>query len=156
MSQWRGPAVIVDCDGTLVDVTSIRHHVVPGLPGWAGRKDFDAFHKASVWCPPIHSTLAAVEEHRAAGRAILIMTARMRRWEPHTRGWLATHSVRFDHLFMRTDGDRRPDTVVKAELLAQARAMGWDPTHAIDDNPSVVGLWESEGLDVTVVPGWVG
>lgn len=152
---WRGDAVIVDCDGTLADVSSILHHLVPSLPGYRGHKDYDAFHKASVWVPPIHSTLEYVAAHRDAGRGILIMTARRQQWEPHTRGWLATHNVAYDYLFMRANHDDRPDHAVKADMLRKARLMGWNPTFAIDDNPSIVKLWRMEGLNTTEVPGWV-
>ena len=56
MTAWRGDAVILDMDGTLADVTAIRHHVILGHPGNRGYKDFDKFHKASVLVPadPIH------------------------------------------------------------------------------------------------------
>lgn len=154
MGAWRGDATIFDVDGTLCDVTTIRHHVMLTHPDNRGHKDFPAFHRASVWCPPITATVTAVHAERDAGRGVLVMTARARQWEPHTRGWLATHGVDFDALYMRNDGDYRPDTAVKAEMLHQAKQQGWNIIRAWDDNPSVVKLWEMEGIPVTVVPGW--
>ena len=44
-------AVIVDIDGTLVDVSSVRHHVAG-----PGKRNFDAFHRESADCPPIAMT----------------------------------------------------------------------------------------------------
>lgn len=154
MTAWRGDAVILDMDGTLADVTAIRHHVILGHPDNRGYKDFDKFHRASVWCPPIQSTLNAYREHRAAGHGILVMTARKERWRPHTAGWLAAHNVWHDALYMRGDADDRPDAAVKADLLRIARQQGWNIIHAYDDNPSIVKLWEMEGIPCTVVPGW--
>lgn len=155
VNTWRGDAVIFDVDGTLCDVTSIRHHLIPSLPGWRGVKDFDAFHQASVWCPPIIETVAALHAARDAGLGVIIMTARMRKWEAHTRGWLAMHVGWFDALHMRADGDFRADAAVKADLLRDVRAAGWNVTHAWDDNPSIVKLWQMEGIPVTVVDGWI-
>lgn len=151
----RDPAVIVDVDGTLCDVTTIRHHVVLTHPDNRGYKDFNAFHHASVWCPPIAATVAEVKTHRDAGRAILIVTARKERWRPHTTGWLEG-IVEFDELHMRADDDDRPDAAVKADILQRIRARGWDVVHAIDDNPSIIKLWRMEGIPVTEVPGWIG
>lgn len=157
MDAWRGDAVIVDVDGTLVDVKSIRHHVVPGLPGWAGRKDFDAFHRASVWCPPITSTVQALEEHWSDGLGIIVVTARMEMWRAHTHGWYESHvTVPYDVMHMRADFDGRPDAVVKGEIYERIVRDGWNVVRCYDDNPSVVDLWRSLGIPTTVVPGWVG
>jgi phosphoglycolate phosphatase-like HAD superfamily hydrolase len=49
--------------------------------------------------------------------------------------------------------DGRPDVEVKREILAQVRQR-YDVVRAWDDNPHVVALWESEGVPVTLVPGW--
>lgn len=50
-------AVLVDVDGTLVDVTGIRH-LVEGE-----NRDFNAFHKASIDCQPNFPVLHRVQEH---------------------------------------------------------------------------------------------
>ncbi|MEK6345002.1 MAG: hypothetical protein V4737_14345, partial [Curtobacterium sp.] len=65
-------AIIVDVDGTLVDIGSIRHYLAPNRP----YRDWDAFYKASLFCPPNHGVLALVDDARAAGHAIFVVTAR--------------------------------------------------------------------------------
>lgn len=139
-------AVIVDVDGTLVDVSAVRHHVL-NRP-----KDFTAFHAGAEACPPIASTLALVRAW-ATVADVFVVTARMQQWEDSTRRWLAQHAD-FDYtLHMRPDGDFRVDVEVKAEILATIRRTH-DVALAIDDNPSVIDLWESEGIPTVIVPGW--
>lgn len=143
-------AVIVDVDGTLCDVEGIRHYVTRSN----ARRDFESFHKASALCPPIAETLDWVAAHRAAGRRIIVVTARERRWEHLTRTWMRKWEIEHDHLLMRPNFDYRPDTEIKSEILAQITTAGFDVVAAIDDNPSVIALWRSHGIPVTVVPGW--
>ncbi|MGN8024711.1 phosphatase domain-containing protein [Microbacterium sp. 22242] len=143
----RPQAVIVDVDGTLVDVSTVRHHVL-NHP-----KDFDAFHAGAEFCPPILSTLSLVAAWSKVAD-IFIVTARMRTWEESTRRWLDIHlESGYQALHMRADGDYRPDFEVKAEILASIRKTH-DVALAIDDNPSVVDLWESEGIPTVIVQGW--
>ncbi|EQD83230.1 hypothetical protein [Saccharopolyspora erythraea] len=143
------PAVIADMDGTLVDVSGIRHHVT------GPERDFAAFHAASIDCPPNPGVVAEVREHAALGRDVVVVTSRSRRWERLTSMWLALHDVPTDALFMRRDGDYRPDVEVKRDILAGIRRR-WDVRHAIDDNPAVIALWREAAIPVSVVPGWPG
>lgn len=141
-------AVVFDCDGTLVDVTGIRH-----LLDGPGR--FHAFHKASIDCPPNQWVVDAAKAEHAAGRAVLIVTARQARYRNLTAFWLAMHGVPSDAMWMRATNDSRPDHTVKSEILAKIRQR-FQVVAAYDDNPAVVRLWENEQIPVTVVPGWTG
>jgi FMN phosphatase YigB (HAD superfamily) len=143
-------AVIVDVDGTLVDVSGVRHYVM----GDRYKKDFQHFHAGAALCPPIESTLERVRWHEGQGTIILIVTARMRMWEFQTRRWLRKWDVPFHRLHMRANFDERRDVEVKREILAEIRE-NFDVIEAIDDNPSVIALWQGEGIPTIVVPGWV-
>lgn len=57
----KHPAVIFDMDGTLVDVSSVRHFVMDKP------KDFDAFHAGTAGCPPNMSALAYYYIIKAVG-----------------------------------------------------------------------------------------
>ena len=140
-------AAIFDVDGTLCDVRTARHHVMKHP------KDFDAFHEAAAACPPHRHVVAAARRHQAAGDAILVVTARKRRWERATSMWLALNNIPSDALYMRGDRDQRKDVEVKRDILARIRRR-FDVVHAYDDNPNVIGLWRAERIPVTVVPGW--
>lgn len=140
-------AVLVDMDGTLTDVTSIRHLVMDHP------KDFDAFHSRSVDCPSNEEAVALAHAARAAGRVVIVVTARRHRWRHVTAWWLAMHGVPSDVLIMRRDNDDRPDVEVKRDILTQIRTR-WTPVLAVDDNPDIVALWKSEGIPTVVIPGW--
>lgn len=141
-------AVIFDVDGTLADVTSIRHHVLQR------RKDFDAFHSLSVNVPPHADVVSLAHDVQAAGHAVVVVTARSTQRRNHTAFWLALNNVPSDAMFMRKHGDHRKDTFVKADILARIRER-YEVVHAVDDNPAIIALWESEGIPTTRVPGWV-
>ena len=147
-SPAKREAVIFDMDGTLCDVRGIRR-LIDG-PG-----SFHAFHTASVDCPPHRDVVDAAHAVHASGRAVLIVTARSVRYRPHTAMWLALHGVPSEAMWMRARGDGRPDRAVKRDILHRIRAR-FEPVHAYDDNPDVLDLWRSEGIPVTVVPGWDG
>lgn len=143
-------AVLVDVDGTLCDVSGVRHYVQSDPKN----RNFDKFHRASALCPAIPSTVAWVREQHAAGMFVIVVTSRKQQYEYLTRRWLRKWEVPYDRLLLRANRDERRDDLVKADLLAQIRAEGFDVVAAIDDNPSIIALWESEGIPVTVVPGW--
>lgn len=142
-------AIIVDMDGTLVDVRGVRHYVRPGR----AYPDFDRFHLASRFSPPHSDVVERVRTEQVAGRTVFVVTARRDRYEAVCRDWLAKYEVPYDRLLMRRDDDQRVDVEVKREILARIRR-----THrvvlALDDNPSVIALWQSEHIPVIVVPGW--
>jgi len=140
-------AIIVDMDGTLADVRSIRHHVR------ARPKDFDSFHMESANVPPHQHVVDQVRQAKSDGHAILIVTARSAKWRNVTAMWLALHDVPSDALFMRGDKDHRKDTEVKKDILDMIQES-WNVVHAIDDNPSIIELWQQHNIPVTIVPGW--
>lgn len=146
----KQPGVIVDCDGTLCDVTSIRHHVL----GRAGKKkDFDAFHSESIDCPP-HQFVVDLVVDLNHHHDILVVTARRERWWWHTKLWLVENDVPHTGLFMRGDDDHRPDYEVKLDILKTIQKTH-DVVLAIDDNPSVIDLWKEQKIDTLIVPGWI-
>jgi predicted secreted acid phosphatase len=148
-------AIICDMDGTLVDVSSIRHYVTESLlpDGSYKRRNFDDFHKASLFCPAIWSTVDAVQHQWEWGRDVLIVTARSYDYERTTKDWLYKYAIPYTKLFMRPVGDFRSDVDVKRDILAEIKKT-WNVIHAIDDNPQVCYLWREHGIPTTVVPGW--
>ncbi|WGH21893.1 polynucleotide kinase [Rhodococcus phage Trogglehumper] len=144
----KPPAIIVDVDGTLVDVRSTRRHVL------GPKKDFDAFHSEAINCPPIPEVVEMCIDWHERGHGILVVTARKYRWFTDTENWLIEHlPVPYEGPFMRGDDDNRPDYEIKREIFGLL-ANRFEICHAIDDNPKVIALWEELGLNVHVVPGW--
>jgi phosphoglycolate phosphatase-like HAD superfamily hydrolase len=139
-------AVIFDMDGTLCDVEAIRHYVT------GTRRNFDAFHRASLFCPPRATIAAAARAYARSDAAVVIVTARDARYERVTRDWLTKHGVPFDALYMRPWGDSRRDTVVKDEILAAILDDGYRPVVAFEDRADVAAVWESHGIRVFYCP----
>jgi len=148
-------AAIVDMDGTMANVSGIRHMV----DGINQKKDFHAFHRASEFVPANKQAINFCRRHHKAGNAILVVTARMLMWKPnttrfYTRELTDAYGVPVERDFYRPDGDYRPDYEIKKEILAQVREE-FHVVAACDDNPNVIKLWEEEGIpEVEVVPGW--
>ena len=145
----RPRAAIFDMDGTLCDVSSLRHHVDRSHPDFSGRRRFDLFHGESHLCPANDEAMALYERYRRDHR-IVIVTARSAEWAMHTLVWLEDHGVDHDRLYMRDRGDYRPDVEVKRDMLAEIR-RDYEPVVAVDDSPAVIALWQREGLRTHVV-----
>ena len=150
----KRPAVIFDMDGTLADVSSIRHHIKK-FDATKRRivKHFNRFHAESVSVPPHQHVVSAAQMSKMLGNSVLVVTARKHMWRHHTAWWLAMHQVPSDMLIMRGNDDNRPDYEVKRDMLETIR-QAYDVIHAWDDSPHVIKLWKEEGIPYTQVPGW--
>ena len=58
------------------------------------------------------------------------------------------------HLHMRSEGDRRPDTVVKLEMAERAGLTPDDVLCILDDRQSVVDMWRENGFRVMQIDAW--
>ena len=78
---------------------------------------------------------------------IIITSARNERHRDVTETQLEIAGLEYDAMYLRDDGDMRPDDIVKAELLGKIRADGYDPTIAFDDRNQVVNKWRELGIN---------
>ncbi len=138
-------AAIVDMDGTLCDVRSIRHFVEEPLSDGPFRRDFEAFHSASLGCPSYPAVVELLQELRAEGLSILVVSARESRWTFLTALWLDEHGIAYDEMFLRANGDHRPDVEVKRDI-AQRVVRHFQPQLAIDDRDDIIQVWHSLGV----------
>lgn len=146
------PAVIVDMDGTLADVSGIRHYVLDDPK----RKNFQKFHAAASLVPPIPMVVELVQALHRQGLVVVVMTSRKEQWRYRTKLWLINHYVPYYALGMRSDGDDRRDDAVKRDLHDHMRdTYDLKPVLAIDDNPQVIALWRELGIPTVRVPGWI-
>jgi hypothetical protein len=143
----RPRARIYDMQGTLVDVSSIRH-MVEGK-----EKDFDAFHYATAGCPPHQWVVDAMRKDFLAHICPLVLTGMNAKFRSVVNWWLADNKAPAHLVMTRADGDFRKDFVIKREMYDHLIKY-YDIIGAFDDNPAIVELWESLGLPTTVVPGW--
>ena len=78
---------------------------------------------------------------------LIITSARNERHRDVTMKQLELARVDYDAMYLRDDGDMRPDDIVKEELLAKIRADGYKPTIAFDDRNQVVNKWRELGIN---------
>ena len=150
MEPARKPlAAIFDMDGTLVDVTGVRHYVAQRP------RNFDHFHRASRFSPPHPWVVDMARELHEGGVRVLVVTGRAAQYREVCEDWLEKYAVPYERLLTRGFRDNRPDYVVKEEIL-QRLLQDYEIALAVDDNPEVISLWRRHGIPVIEVPGWPG
>ena len=132
------PIVIVDIDGTIADVRHRLHHIKG-----PGKKDWKSFFEAMDHDTPIKAMIRHVHELEK-DHDIIIVTGRPEHYRVRTEKWLKANRVRYVRLFMRPDGDHRPDYEVKVEALREY-AKG-QIVLAIDDRGPVCDAYEKNGV----------
>ncbi|ACU71881.1 putative phage polynucleotide kinase [Catenulispora acidiphila DSM 44928] len=124
------PAVLCDIDGTLA------------IHAGRGAYDLDLC-ETDLLNEEVARVLALCD--RADGY-IVLLSGRQSEFRKHTERWLAAHQVPYDELWMRAEGDRRSDDIVKAELFdAHVRGL-YNVRFVLDDRARVVALWRRLGL----------
>jgi predicted kinase len=140
--------IIVDLDGTAVDVRPIRHFV-------RGKyRNFDMFHRSSLFCAPNPEVIEMVVDAHNNGFAIIVVSARVERYREVSEVWLNQHlPVPFSNMYLRPEDDNRPDFEVKHDILKKIRE-DYSVAVAIDDNPFVRQNWTENGIRTVIVPGF--
>ncbi len=141
-------AVIFDVDGTLAKCDHRLHHLDGEVKDWDSFfacQDKDTPIEGIVW---LNQMLASASNEMASGHefACLIVTARPEQYRAVTEQWIDTHQIWWYHVYMRKEGDFRPDDLVKADILNEILADGYEPFLVIDDRPQVVEMWRSFGI----------
>jgi predicted kinase len=145
-------AIIFDIDGTLADVNHRRHHVQGGKRNW------DTFFKEMVNDPPISDVCMLanlISNHplvTSGQTKLFLLSGRPDNYRSETEKWLNKYVTAYfeeaEALMMRLAGDYRPDTEVKREMLNRLRDDGYNVRLVVDDRPSVIEMWKSEGITV--------
>lgn len=130
---------IFDIDGTLADNSHRTHHLQKQP------KDWDAYHKEVRDDKPHRHVVQVARCLRIAGLTIVFCTGRHSGQREVTVKWLWEHGL-WGEVYMRNEGDHRPDHIVKRELLDQIRADGFEPVMVFDDRNSVVKMWREAGI----------
>jgi len=137
-------AYLFDLDGTLADL-SHRLHLIQGE-----KKDWNAFFEACDSDAPIQHVITLAQTLLASDDIyVLFVSGRSDQVRKKTLAWLNLHVD--SHLsdldiYMRREGDHRPDNIVKGELLDRIIADGYEPIMAFDDRDQVVKMWRERGI----------
>lgn len=148
-------AIIFDVDGTLADVSPYLHHIrnINDDPDF--KKDYDKFHEESINALPNPEVVEMLNKAFFNQKHVIVVTSRREYWRGITSYWLAKHDIGHHALYMRKDGDFRPDYEVKKDILLKIKKH-WRVIHAVDDNPEVLKLWYEYGIPTTKIGDWDG
>lgn len=130
--------VIFDIDGTLADVSERIHHVRKKPKNWP------AFFRGMAQDKAIHSMVRLCNILYDSGIQIILCSGRSEEHRDETVRWMAQQGVRYHKLILRENSDRRSDTEVKREMLAQIDKS--KILFVVEDRSRVVEMWRSEGL----------
>jgi hypothetical protein len=130
--------VIFDIDGTLADISERLHHIKRKPKNW------NAFNAGMAQDKAIHSMVRLCNILYAAGLRIVLCSGRNEKNRPETIDWLDQQRVKYHELLLRKDGDYRPDSDVKREVLGTMDKS--KILFVVEDRSRVVEMWRSEGL----------
>ncbi|MEW6737205.1 MAG: HAD family acid phosphatase [Acidobacteriota bacterium] len=130
--------VIFDIDGTLADISQRRYHLEKYPQDW------DAFFQDMKQDKAIVPMVRLCNTLYQAGFKIVLCTGRPAKYQSETIAWLANYGVKYHKLFLRADGDRRSDAVIKREMLAKLDRAAI--AFVVEDRSRTVDMWRSEGL----------
>jgi hypothetical protein len=134
---WANPnlplCIIVDLDGTLC-----IHN---------GRSAFD-FVKCVEDLPnyPLLDIVKMYGEREDV--KVVIMSGRPDNYRNESENWLNSYGVKYDHFFMRREGDYRNDAIVKKEIFDAEIKDRYSVYAMFDDRKRVVEQWVEMGLPV--------
>ena len=142
---------IVDIDGTIADLTHRLHFIQGDKPDW------DMFHATCGKDEPIGDVINIIKLLEDNNARTLFITGRPESSRHDTQKWLNIAWYN-DHenyigrgweedLFMRKDGDFRPDYIIKKEIYDSfSDEMKGNIRGVFEDREQVVKMWRSLGL----------
>ncbi|WP_226051288.1 HAD family acid phosphatase [Dickeya chrysanthemi] len=134
-------AIIFDLDGTLANIDRRRNYL-NNNPG-----DWDGFFKDLAFDEPNEPIIMLYKLLSQNGNQLMIIVSgRPDRYKKDTISWLKKHSIIYDKIYMRRDGDKRPDYQVKEDILDEIMSKGMEVILSIDDRDSVVKMWRNRGI----------
>ena len=131
--------VIFDIDGTLANISHRLHHITGEKKDWDG---FNQFLHLDELKPDIAALYKMCSD---AGYHIMIVTGRSEKYREVTQKWLWDNGIIFEHLYMRPDGDKSPDTEIKQSILNKY-ILGKKVLFSVDDRDRVVEMWRRNGI----------
>jgi predicted secreted acid phosphatase len=136
----KNSCFVFDLDGTLCDVSHRRQWVATQPKNW------DAWNAGISEDKPNMPVLEVL--HRLSNvYDIVLVSGRGSEYRQPTIDWLRKHGVHFSDLYMRTEGDFRPDDEVKSELADQVE-KDYRIVGVFDDRKRVVNMWIKRGIFV--------
>lgn len=140
--------VIFDIDGTVADLSHRLHHIKDG------KKDWGSFFEEVEDDSPIPEVIEVLEALYEKGHTVFLVSGRSSQCRAQTEEWLRRWDIPYHYLLMREEGDYRPDTQVKEEILADIGKAGYDPWLAVDDRQRLAQMWRDNGIRTLQCDDW--
>ena len=138
-SMEKQLTIIFDVDGTIADVEHRRHFV-------NGNNDWDSFRKETVNDTPVEHVCDIAKRFIAKGDDVAFFSARNESereiTEQQINEWIGEGHK---GLFLRPNGDYRPDEEFKSDLADQFEELGGKIDLVFDDRNKVVDMWRKRG-----------
>ena len=167
----KNEVILCDLDGTLADVNHRLHFInnPDGTKKTRKESDWDSFHTECINDAPNRDVIEIMESlvlgHNsgcmvcgAVEREVYFLSGRNDVVRAETVQWLQKH-VHEDwdydtRLVMRKNGDFRPDTEVKLEMVQELGLTPDDVLCILDDRQCVVDMWRANGFRCLQVEAW--
>jgi len=133
------PCVVFDIDGVLSNHNHRIHH--------EHNRDWPKYHEVMHMDKPYMDIVMLLRFIHEFGIPVILCTGRSEVYSEATEQWLLNHSIPYDNLMMRADGDERHSGKVKKAMLLELKELhGYHVWFAIEDKTSVVNMWRMEGI----------
>jgi len=138
--------IIFDVDGTIADVEHRRHFVTQKPADWK------SFKEETVNDTPVQWVVDIAKRFIAQGDDVAFFSARNESQREVTETQISKW-VGDGHkgLFLRPDGDFRPDEEFKSDLADKFEEFGGKIDLVFDDRNKVVDMWRARGTTVVQV-----
>jgi len=138
---YDGDYVVADLDGTLAHC----EHRMKFIDGSMGKKKWKPFFDGMADDTVMDGTRQLLED-TYEGHPVVFVTGRPNDYRNTTEKWLKDNDINYDALYMRPQGDYRPDTVVKQEIidlyLDKDKIVMW-----LDDSPQIIEQVRKNGIN---------
>lgn len=146
-------AYIFDIDGTLADCSHRLKHILPTKETFQSidyldkfQPDWEKFYEMCVDDKPIEGVIEILKLLSHTGIKIVLVTGRPKKYLTQTLAWLLKQNIKFDGIYMREDGDHRPDYIVKHELYMNYISKNYAILGVFEDRKQCVDMWRGLGL----------
>lgn len=136
----RRHAIIVDIDGTLANIDHRRHLVSGENNHWNEFFQRMTLDTPNKWCSDL------IDLYHSGRVEILLVTGRPSNFGEQTSRWLKHYVIPYSELFMRQEGDYRPDQEIKKEIYKTKIEPFYEVLFVVDDRAKVVKMWRELGL----------
>ena len=171
MNMTKKDVILCDLDGTLADVNHRLHFInnPDGTKKTRKESDWDSFHTECINDAPNRDVIEIMESLiRGAWmgcnicgsyeRKVYFLSGRNDVVRAETVEWLQKHVHEdWDYeelLIMRKNGDFRPETEVKLEMVRELGLTPDDVLCILDDRQCVVDMWRANGFRCLQVDAW--